>query len=285
MAPRFIPMDGRRTLVMGILNVTPDSFSDGGAWLDYDAAIGRAYRMIDDGADIIDVGGESTRPGARPLTADEEWNRIGAVVRALSQTAVPVSVDTYHAETARKAVDAGASLINDVTGGAGDPSMLTTIASLGCAYVLQHTRGTPDTMNSLASYDSVPRDVASELRSSIDRAIALGIDRSRIIVDPGFGFAKNSEQNWDLIAHLEEIEAIGYPLLVGVSRKRFLAQIVDEQGSSLRAEGPEARDDATAALTAYFAGRGVWGVRVHEVAASKAAVLTAHHIRQAEGAW
>ena len=290
MAPRHVPMNAGRTLVMGIVNVTPDSFSDGGAWLDVDSAVARGYRLIRDGADIIDVGGESTRPGARPLTPDQEWDRIGAVVRALAQTAVPISVDTYHSETARKAVEAGATIINDVTGGAGDPAMFTTVAALGCPYVLQHTRGTPETMNSLAHYQSVPGEVATELRTSIDRAISSGINRANIIVDPGFGFAKDNAQNWDLAAHLEDIEAIGQPLLVGVSRKRFLADIVDAQRAALpegvpssQPDGPEARDDATTAFTTYFAGRGVWGVRVHEVAASKAAVLTAQQLRELGG--
>ncbi|MCI1932295.1 MAG: dihydropteroate synthase [Ancrocorticia sp.] len=277
MPPRTVPMDAGRTLVMGILNVTPDSFSDGGEFLDVDAAVARGYAMIRDGADIIDVGGESTRPGARPLTASEEWDRIGAVVRALAQTAMPISVDTYHAQTARNAVEAGAALVNDVTGGAGDPAMLSTVASLGCAYVLQHTRGTPETMNSLASYENVSHDVAAELRAVINRAVALGISRNRIIVDPGFGFAKNSAQNWDLAAHMEEVEALGQPLLVGVSRKRFLADVAPDP------KDPKERDDATAALTAYFAGRGVWAVRVHEVAASKAAVMTVKRLRDAGG--
>ncbi len=276
MTPRQLPNVGR-TLVVGVLNVTPDSFSDGGAWLDVDAAVARGHRMIRDGADIIDVGGESTRPGAVPLTANQEWDRIGAVVKALAQTSTPISVDTYHADTARKAIEAGASIINDVTGGAGDPAMFSTIAALGCVYVLQHTRGTPQTMNSLARYDSVADDVAAELRVSIDRAVALGVNRANIIVDPGFGFAKDNDHNWDLAAHLDAVEALGQPMLVGVSRKRFLADVVDAGA------GPVERDDATAALTAYFAGRGVWGVRVHEVTASKAAVLTAQKLRDCGG--
>ncbi len=262
------------TFVMGILNVTPDSFSDGGKWTDVDAAITRGYRLIKDGADIIDIGGESTRPGALPLSADQEWDRIGAVVRALAQTGTLISVDTYHADTARRAVEAGASIINDVTGGSGDRAMFSTIAALGCAYILQHTRGTPETMNSLASYESVPREVAAELAASIRRAVALGVNRGNIIVDPGFGFAKNSEHNWDLAAHLHEVQALGQPVLIGVSRKRFLADVAD--GSA-----PEARDDATAALTTYFAAQGVWGVRVHEVAASKAAIRTTAKLREA----
>lgn len=274
MVARTALRDPDRTLIMGILNVTPDSFSDGGEWTDIDAAIARGYRLVDQGADIVDVGGESTRPGARALTPSEEWDRIGAVVKALSQAGIAVSVDTYHADTARRGVEAGAVMINDVTGGTGDASMFSTIAGLSCMYVLQHTRGMPQNMNSLASYDSVPGEVAAELRESIRRAVGSGIDRENIIVDPGFGFAKNADHNWDLAAHMGVIRELGHPVLIGVSRKRFLAEVAPDSA-------PSARDDATAALTSYFAERGVWGVRVHEVAASKAAILTAEKLRQA----
>lgn len=263
-----------RTLVMGVLNVTPDSFSDGGLWTNNDTAIAQGYRLIDQGADIIDIGGESSRPGAPALTADEEWNRIGAVVRALAQTDTPISVDTYHAETARKAVEAGASMINDITGGGGDPAMFSTIAALGCPYVLQHMRGTPATMADFASYTSVSHEVACELGKSLDHAVSMGIARSNIVIDPGFGFAKNGDQNWDLAAHFAEIEALGRPILIGVSRKHFLAKLASSSE-------PSARDGATAALSNYFALRGVWGVRVHDVAASRAAVLAARELRAA----
>ena len=259
---------------MGILNVTPDSFSDGGMWTDIDSAIQRGYHLLQQGADIIDIGGESSRPGALPLSPDAEWDRIGSVVRALAQAGAVVSVDTYHAETARRAVEAGAAIINDITGGKGDPAMFATVAALGCTYILQHTRGTPDTMDSLANYESVSKEVAEELGESIRQAVAAGINRSNIIVDPGFGFAKDSDHNWDLAAHLEEIRTLGQPILIGVSRKRFLEEV--SEGSD-----PRARDNATAALTTYFASQGVWGVRVHEVAASKAAVRTAARLRQA----
>ena len=262
-----------RTFVMGILNATPDSFSDGGQWMDLNSAIARGYRLVDQGADIIDVGGESTRPGAQALSSGEEWDRIGAVVKALAQAGIAVSIDTYHAATARLAVEAGAVIINDVTGGAGDPSMFSTVAGLGCMYVLQHTRGTPETMNSLASYESVPGEVAAELEESVRRAVGSGIDRSNIIVDPGFGFAKNADHNWDLAAHFEAVEALGQPVLIGVSRKRFLEEVAPDSV-------PSSRDNATATLTGYFASRGVWGVRVHEVAASKAAILTAERLRE-----
>lgn len=261
------------TFVMGILNVTPDSFSDGGMWTDIDSAIQRGYHLLHQGADIIDIGGESSRPGALPLSHEDEWDRIGAVVRALSQAGAAVSVDTYHADTARRAVEAGAVIVNDITGGKGDPAMFATIAALGCAYILQHTRGTPDTMESLANYESVAKEVAAELADSTRQAVAAGVNRSNIIVDPGFGFAKDSDHNWDLAAHLE-IEALGQPILIGVSRKRFLEEV--SEGTD-----PRSRDDATAALSTYFATRGVWGVRVHEVAASRAGIRTADRLRRA----
>ena len=262
------------TFVMGILNVTPDAFSDGGMWTDIDSAIQRGYHLLHQGADIIDIGGESSRPGALPLSHEDEWDRIGAVVRALSQAGAAVSVDTYHADTARRAVEAGAVIVNDITGGKGDPAMFATIAALGCAYILQHTRGTPDTMESLANYESVAKEVAAELADSTRQAVAAGVNRSNIIVDPGFGFAKDSDHNWDLAAHLEEIEALGQPILIGVSRKRFLEEV--SEGTD-----PRSRDDATAALSTYFATRGVWGVRVHEVAASRAGIRTADRLRRA----
>ncbi|MDO4887563.1 MAG: dihydropteroate synthase [Actinomycetaceae bacterium] len=264
-----------RTLVMGIVNVTPDSFSDGGSYVDSDAAISRAYALVREGADIVDIGGESTRPGATPLSSREEWRRIGAVVRELCKAGVAVSVDTYHADTARRAADAGAAIINDVTGGHGDPSMLSAIASSRCTYVLQHGRGNAQTMNSRATYADVAAEVADELKASIDRALSAGIAASRIVVDPGFGFAKVGPNDWDLAAHMEGVMGLGFPVLVGVSRKRFLAEI------AAGAEGPTRRDDATAALTAYFAELGVWAVRVHEVAASRAAVETVARLREA----
>ena len=242
-----------RSLVMGILNVTPDSFSDGGLYVDADAAVERAYRMVRQGADIVDVGGESTRPGATPLSARDEWDRIGSVVRTLANTPIRVSVDTYH----------------------GDPSMLSAIAATGCTYILPHTRGGGGSTHALASYGDVAAEVSGELSASIDRAISAGVDASQIVVDPGFGFAKVGPQDWDLAAHMESVIGLGFPVLVGVSRKRFLAEIASG------GEGPERRDDATAAMTAYFASLGVWAVRVHEVAASRAAVEAVARLRRA----
>lgn len=273
MLPATLPTG--RSLVMGILNVTPDSFSDGGLYVDTDVAVEKAYRMVRQGADIVDVGGESTRPGATALTAREEWNRIGAVVTALGKTDIVVSVDTYHADTTRRAIDAGAEIVNDVTGGAGDPNMFSAVASSSCLYILQHGRGNARTMNSLANYGDIGAEVADELTASVDRAVSSGVDASQIVVDPGFGFAKVGNDDWDLAANMAPIMELGMPVLVGVSRKRFLAEI--HNGRS----GPAQRDDATAALTAYFAELGVWGVRVHEVAASRAAVETVARLRTA----
>lgn len=264
-----------RTLVMGIVNVTPDSFSDGGKYARAEEAIARAHALVDDGADILDIGGESTRPGATALTGEQEWERIEPVVRELVGGPALVSVDTYHAYTARAAADAGVDIINDVTGGAGDSEMFASVAANGARYVLQHGRGTGQTMNSMAVYGDVVSEVAAELRASLDRAIAAGIQESRIIADPGFGFAKVGPQDWDLAAGIDEIIGLGFPVLVGVSRKRFLAEI--HRGS----EGPLLRDDATAALTSYFAERGVWGVRVHEVSASRSAVETVERLAAA----
>ena len=257
-----------RTLVMGILNVTPDSFSDGGRWGRADVAVARGLALVEAGADLVDIGGESTRPGATPVTGAEEWERIGKVVETLVREGVTVSVDTYHADTARRAADAGVAIINDVTGGKGDPEMFAAVAASSCEYVLQHGRGDAQTMNSLAGYTNIGTEVTEELRTSVEDAVTAGISRDNIIVDPGFGFAKIGADDWNLAAHMGGVLSLGHRVLVGVSRKRFLADI--HRG----AEGPLERDDATAALTAYFAGLGVWGVRVHEVAASRAASET-----------
>lgn len=264
-----------RTLVMGILNVTPDSFSDGGNYDSHDVAVEHAYFMARKGADIIDIGGESTRPGAQSLTGRQEWERIGRIVGTLAQTNLTLSVDTYHADTARKAADAGVKIINDVTGGAGDPDMLSAIAANECTYVLQHGRGNAATMNSLAEYQNVAQEVTDELKRAIDKAIGAGISGERIVIDPGFGFAKIGPHDWELAAHMEGVMSLGHRVLVGVSRKRFLAQIHEGE------RGPQARDAATAALTTHFASMGVWAVRVHDVALSRAAVETVERLRLA----
>lgn len=247
--------------IMGILNVTPNSFSDGGRFLDPDTAIKHGRSLIADGANVIDIGGESTRPGAKPVPAEREWERIAAVVAALSQETT-VSVDTYHAYTARKSVEAGAHIVNDVTGGQGDPEMFATVAELDCDYVLQHGRGNAQSMNDLAVYDDVVQTVRDELLASRDRAVAAGISSERIILDPGLGFAKVGDQDWQLLRGLNVFLREGHRVLIGQSRKRFLGPVtVDDE-----------RDVATAVISGLLGGTDVWAVRVHNVAATKTAL-------------
>ncbi|GAA4418593.1 dihydropteroate synthase [Georgenia halophila] len=253
-----------RTLVMGVVNVTPDSFSDGGQWFDRDVAVAHARHLVTQGADIVDVGGESSRPGAVPVPPTEETRRVLPVVEALVDAEAVVSVDTVHATTAEAAVAAGAHIVNDVSGGTADPEMLATVAATGAVYVLQHRRGTPDTMNSLAVYDDVVAEVRAELAERLEAAVAAGIPEQQVVLDPGLGFAKEARHNWTLLAHLDELARLGRPLLVGASRKRFLADVVPAH----LADQPLARDAASAAVTALAAAAGVWAVRVHEVTAN-----------------
>ena len=263
---------------MGVLNVTPDSFSDGGRWADPEVAVARARELIAQGADIIDVGGESTRPGAQRIDADTEISRVLPVVRALladgtdgSAGSAIVSVDTIHAATAEAAIDAGAHIINDVSGGLADPAMPALIARAGVVYVCQHWRGDPETMDRLTDYPGgVVAGVEAELRERLAELDAAGVDRSQVVLDPGLGFAKTHEQSWELLAATARLIAdLGQPLLVGSSRKRFLAQAAEADAT------PVQRDAVTAATTALAAAAGAWAVRVHEVPANRAAVRTA----------
>ena len=263
---------------MGVLNVTPDSFSDGGRWADPEAAVTRARELIAQGADIIDIGGESTRPGAQRVDVDTEISRVLPVVRALladgtdgSAGSAIVSVDTIHAATAEAAIDAGAHIINDVSGGLADPAMPALIARAGVVYVCQHWRGDPETMDRLTDYPGgVVAGVEAELRERLDELDAAGVDRSQVVLDPGLGFAKTHEQSWELLAATARLIAdLGQPLLVGSSRKRFLAQAAEADAT------PVQRDAVTAATTALAAAAGAWAVRVHEVPANRAAVRTA----------
>ena len=274
--PGFVPRD--RTLLMGVLNVTPDSFSDGGCWVDPEAAVAHARELIAQGADIIDIGGESTRPGAQRVDVDTEISRVLPVVRALladgtdgSAGSAIVSVDTIHAATAEAAIDAGAHIINDVSGGLADPAMPALIARAGVVYVCQHWRGDPETMDRLTDYPGgVVAGVEAELRERLDELDAAGVDRSQVVLDPGLGFAKTHEQSWELLAATARLIAdLGQPLLVGSSRKRFLAQAAEADAT------PVQRDAVTAATTALAAAAGAWAVRVHEVPANRAAVRTA----------
>jgi dihydropteroate synthase len=269
-----LPQPGR-CLVMGVVNVTPDSFSDGGRWLDAADAVTHGLALLADGADILDVGGESTRPGAGRVEADEELQRVLPVIRGLVDAGAVVSVDTTRAAVAEPAIAAGAQLVNDVSGGQADPGMLALVASAEVPYVCMHWRGQSADMDQLAAYDDVVRDVAAELAGSAQRALAAGIAPGRLVLDPGLGFAKLGEQNWRLLAQLAALHELGYPLLVGASRKRFLGAALAQADGSPRPAGQ--RDDATAAVSALTACAGAWAVRVHDAASSRDAVTVASH--------
>lgn len=247
--------------IMGILNVTPNSFSDGGRYTDPEVAIDHGRTLIEHGASIIDIGGESTRPGAEPVPAEREWDRIADVVATLAKETT-VSVDTYHAYTARKSVEAGAHIVNDVTGGQADPDMFATVAGLDCDYILQHGRGNARSMNDLASYDDVVATVREELLGSRDAAVAAGIAPERIILDPGLGFAKVGDQDWQVLRGVDAFLGEGHQVLIGQSRKRFLSPVTVN----------EERDVASAVISGLLAGMGVWAVRVHNVAATRTAL-------------
>jgi dihydropteroate synthase len=271
-----LPQPGR-TLVMGVVNVTPDSFSDGGRWFAAADAVAHAHALLDEGADIVDVGGESTRPGAQSIDAAEELRRVLPVISELAAAGATVSVDSMHARVVEQAVAAGARLVNDVSGGQADPAMLALVAELDVPYVCMHWRGRSADMQSRAVYGDVVADVVAELRARCDAALVAGIRPEHLVLDPGFGFAKNADHNWELLRRLGELEALGQPLLVGVSRKTFLGSLLaDSVGASRPA--PD-RDDATVALTALLASRRVWGVRVHAVRASRDAVAVVQQLQ------
>jgi dihydropteroate synthase len=256
----------RVPVIMGILNVTPDSFSDGGRYHDLDDALAHAAELFTAGADIIDVGGESTRPGAQRLDPAEEQRRAMPVVRQLIERGIPVSIDTMNSATAQVAVEAGVVLVNDVSGGLADPRMASVIADCGVRYIAMHWRGPSATMEANAVYADVVRDVRDELRARADDLRARGVQPAQLVLDPGIGFAKNADQNWEVLGHLRDFETLGYPILIGASRKRFL-------GPLLPAGAPTGdRDPATAVISALAAEAGVWGVRVHDVAGTKAAL-------------
>ena len=265
-----------RCLVMGVVNVTPDSFSDGGQWYGADAAIGHGLDLVAQGADIVDVGGESTRPGAQRISPEEELRRVGPVVTGLVQAGVPVSIDTMRAEVAEFALAAGAVLVNDVSGGLADPRMPALVAAAAASYVVMHWRGHSHDMYSRAVYDDVVREVRDELTQRVETAVAAGVDPGRIVVDPGLGFGKRPEHNWPLLASLRTIGVLGgrtFPVLVGASRKGFLgALLVDQDGTPRPLAG---REGATIATTALAAAAGAWCVRVHQVPANADAVRVA----------
>ncbi|WP_179816243.1 dihydropteroate synthase [Allostreptomyces psammosilenae] len=267
---------------MGVVNVTPDSFSDGGRWFDTDAAVAHGLELLEQGADLIDVGGESTRPGASRVSEAEELRRVLPVVRELAAAGAVLSVDTMRARVASAALESGARLVNDVSGGLADPAMLRVVAETGAPFVVMHWRGQSVDMQSRAVYDD-PRgtaaQVADELRRRLDEVVAAGIDPERTVLDPGLGFAKTAEHNWQLLAGLDRLLALGRPVLVAASRKGFLGKLLaDGEGNPRPAAG---RDAATAAISALAADRGAWAVRVHDVPPTADAVRVAAAIRGA----
>lgn len=267
------PAGAGRTLVMGVVNVTPDSFSDGGRWATTELAVAHGRQLIAQGADLLDVGGESTRPGARRVDPAEEQNRVLPVIRELAGSGVVVSVDTIHAATAAAAIEAGAVIVNDVSGGLADPAMAAVLADAGVVYICQHWRGDPRTMDGLTDYGGdVLAGVEAELRARLDHLADAGLADEQVVIDPGLGFAKTHEQSWRLLAATARLrEDLRRPVLIGASRKRFLALALPDDVAA----DPLARDAATAATTALAAAAGAWAVRVHEVPASRDAVRTA----------
>ncbi|HEY2223406.1 MAG TPA: dihydropteroate synthase [Actinomycetospora sp.] len=258
---------------MGVLNVTPDSFSDGGRWLDRDDAVAHGVAMSVRGATYVDVGGESTRPGAARVDAATETARVVPVVSDLVSAGVRVSVDTTRAVVAAAAIEAGAELVNDVSGGLADPHMARVVSEAGVGWVLMHWRGPSRRMQELASYEDVVGEVRAELVEQVDRAVLAGVDPGLLVLDPGLGFAKTAAHNWQLLRKLDVFTSLGFPVLVGASRKRFLgALLADDEGTPRR---PDGREHASAAVTALVANAGAWGVRVHDVAASLDAVAVA----------
>ncbi|MFE2493713.1 dihydropteroate synthase [Streptomyces scopuliridis] len=269
-----------RCAVMGVVNVTPDSFSDGGRWFDTTAAIKHGLDLVTEGADLVDVGGESTRPGATRVDEDEELRRVVPVVRGLAAEGVTVSVDTMRASVAEQAVAAGAALVNDVSGGLADPAMVPAVAAAGVPFVVMHWRGFSERMNSRAVYTDVVAEVVAELRARMDAVIAGGVAPERLVIDPGLGFAKQAEHDLTLLAHLADLRTLGRPLLVAASRKRFLGHVL--AGGEGSPPPARERDAATAAVSAIAAHQDAWAVRVHEVRATADAVRVARAVEGAQ---
>ncbi|SPF04451.1 dihydropteroate synthase [Streptomyces sp. MA5143a] len=268
-----------RCAVMGVVNVTPDSFSDGGRWFDTAAAVKHGLELVAQGADLVDVGGESTRPGATRVDETEELRRVVPVVRGLASEGVTVSVDTVRASVAEQALAAGAALVNDVSGGLADPAMIPVVADAGAPFVVMHWRGFLGGGNVRGVYEDVVSEVVDELHARVEAVLEGGVAPDRVIVDPGLGFSKDAEHDLALLAHLDRLHGLGHPLLVAASRKRFLGRVL---------AGPEGapppareRDAATAAVSALAAQQGAWAVRVHEVRATADAVRVARAIEGA----
>ena len=263
-----------RTLVMGILNVTPDSFADGGKHYDFESAINRGKEMISEGVDIIDVGGESTRPGAERVSEEEEKARVIPVIRELVELGATVSIDTMRAATAEAAIGMGATYVNDVSGGIADPEMGKLLSrNPNVQYILMHWRGHSKNMNDLAVYEDVVSEVKEELDKRVIEMLKTGVNEEQIILDPGIGFAKLPIHNWDLIRGIDRLSLLGYPLLVGASRKRFIGEL-------LGANSPDDREAATIALTTLLAEKEIWGVRTHAVKAHRDAIAVVEELRK-----
>ncbi|NHN55365.1 dihydropteroate synthase [Calidifontibacter sp. DB0510] len=269
---------GDRPLVMGVVNVTPDSFSDGGRWLDPASAIEHGLALLQEGADLLDIGGESTRPGASRPAPQEEIDRVVPVVRGLAALGAVVSVDTMRAQVATAALEAGAAIVNDVSGGLADEAMAATVAAAGVPFVAMHWRGHSKDMQSRTHYDDVVQDVCRELASRRDALLAAGIAADQLVLDPGLGFAKTAAQNWTLLGAIDTFTALGQPLLVGASRKSFLGTVGSVDGSVVPADQ---RDAATAAVSVLLAQAEVWGIRVHEVHSTRAACDVIARVREA----
>jgi dihydropteroate synthase len=251
---------------MGVLNVTPDSFSDGGRYTDLAAAVEHGIAMHRDGADLVDVGGESTRPGAERVDARTETERVVPVIAALASAGVPLSIDTTRAAVAAAALEAGAVIVNDVSGGLADPGMAAVVKAAGCPWILMHWRGHSRTMRELATYDDVVAEVRAELLDRVAAAVAAGVDPELLILDPGIGFAKTAEHNWALSVHLHELVALGHPVLFGASRKSYLGRLLAGPDGEPRPVGD--REAATIATSVLAVAAGAWGVRVHDVRAT-----------------
>lgn len=275
------------TRVMGVVNVTPDSFSDGGRWLDPEAAVAHGLRLAADGADLLDVGGESTRPGSDRPSEEEELARVLPVTRALAEAGHLVSVDTMRASVAEAALAAGAAVVNDVSGGLADPRMAAVVAESGAPFVVMHWRGLLTDPHERPHYDDVAGEVCRELAARVDTLVAQGVDPAQLILDPGFGFSKDAAHNWALLADLDQVMALGYPVLVGTSRKRFLGRLPRRPGSDVEPDAdptePTSRDAATAATSLLAAQAGAWAVRVHDVAFTRDALAVWQMTQRAGG--
>ena len=266
----------KRCLVVGVLNVTPDSFSDGGLFTDTTTAINHAKQLIAQGADLIDVGGESTKPGVSRIENIEEQKRVIPVIEELTNLGIITSIDTMRSQTAQLAVKAGAQIVNDVSGGLADENMHKTVSELDVPYVLMHWRGHSTIMDELANYQNVIEEVMHEIKLQIEKAINAGLSRNKIVIDPGLGFAKKTEHNWQILKEINKLHSLELPIYIGASRKRFLADFAFPKGST----DPKDRDLATSAISSYASLNGTWAVRVHDVAGSVAAVKVTNQIEE-----